>query len=334
MEDIFVPKSKLSDAKVGPLHTVTIITSEKDRMQKIFEDGYGLTGSEWHRPPSEARASLSRYFDIDQEHDWQVARFRRSGSGQNVQVRLIQIDAETPPVRPSHEGLYQGGATLSFPIDDLYAHENRMASIGVDSTIGVKEMEFTSPTGETYVSAEIVYKAPDGVFVMGVKRPDIFVPVGPINPDAGMGAPAYSARCILETEETLGFFENVLGYEIRRDVEFTVGEKSAINMPEGTNERFIQGFAPGSASGYVVLMDHGSDTKRGPSKGFGPPNRGIVMWTMPSRDLDTLSERTLASGAKILQPPSDVSSPFLPGARTMIIEDPDGFPMEFFEHDF
>ena len=60
---------------------------------------------------------------------------------------------------------------------------------------------------------------------------------------------------------TLNFFKEVLGYEIRRDVEFEIDDNSAINIPQGIKERFIQGFSPGSSTGYIVLMDHGDDTK-------------------------------------------------------------------------
>ena len=102
------------------------------------------------------------------EHEWAATTYAKTGEGSNMQIRVIGLREETPLVRPAYEGLYQGGATMSFPIADLRAHEQRMLALGVESTMGVKEIEFTSPAGETYVSAEIVYKAPEFVFVMGV----------------------------------------------------------------------------------------------------------------------------------------------------------------------
>lgn len=329
--DIFVPESSPEDAIVGPLHTVTYVTKDKQKVEKIFLEGYGLDSSGWTRPSDEELANHNKYLGFDAGHSWEACVFFKSGEGANVQIRVIAMDQETPQVRPAYDGLYAGGATMSFPINDLYAHEKHMASIGVASTIGVKEMEFTSPTGETYVSAEIVYKAPDHVFVMGVVRPDIFIPVGPVDPATGLGGSAYSARCITAADATVDFFQNVLGFEIRRDVEFSVGEKSALQMPEGTTERFIQAFAPGSATGYLVLMDHQAATKPSPAPGYGPPNRGISMWSFAAKDLDAVHKRATDAGIEILQPPANHQSLFLSDSRSMIVKDPDGFPIEIFE---
>ena len=59
-----------------------------------------------------------------------------------------------------------------------------MSDLGFKSTIGVKEMDFQSPTGEVYTSAEVVYYAPDNVYFLGIKRSDILVPVGPSGLDS------------------------------------------------------------------------------------------------------------------------------------------------------
>ncbi|MEO9468002.1 VOC family protein [Parasphingorhabdus sp.] len=326
--DIFVPESSPEDAIVGPLHTVTYVTCDKDRVEEIFRKGYGLDSSGWTEPSS---AAVGAYLGFDEDTTWQSCVFFKSGEGANVQIRVIALEEETPLVRPAYDGLYAGGATMSFPINDLYAHEKHMASIGVESTIGVKEMEFTSPTGETYVSAEIVYKAPDYVFVMGVVRPDIFIPVGPVDPATGLGGSAYSARCITAGDETVAFFQDVLGFEIRRDVEFTVGEKSALLMPEGTTERFIQAFAPGSATGYLVLMDHQEATKSSPAPSYGPPNRGIAMWSFATSDIDNVQKRATDAGIEVVCRAEEYHSPHLSNGRSLILRDPDGFLIEIFE---
>lgn len=330
-EDIFVPKSKPEDALIGPLHTVTYVTADKEGVEKAFRQGYGLDASGWRQPSAEEFETLNPYFGFAPSDTWETCAFYKSGEGRNIQIRAIHVHQETPLVRPAYEGLYTGGATISFPINDLRSHKKVMADLGIESTIGVKEMEFTSPTGETYISAEIVYKAPDNIFVMGVTRPGIFVPVGPVDPATGMGGPAYSARCVSEADATVDFFKNVLGYEIRRDVNFVVGERSAIIMPEGTTERFIQGFAPGASTGYVVLMDHGEATKHSPAPQFGPASRGIAMWSFPTKNIDEVYKRAQEAGAEILQTPGDAQSPFLSNKKSLIMKDPDGFPIEVFE---
>ena len=329
--DIFVPQSSPDDAIVAQLHTVTYVSNDKTKVEEIFTKGYGLDSTGWQRPDGAEREALAAYLGFDPEHSWECCAFFKSGEGANVQIRVIALEQEMPLVRPDYDGLYAGGATMSFPINDLHAHEKHMETIGVESTIGVKEMEFTSPSGETYVSAEIVYKAPDNVFVMGVVRPDIFVPVGPIDPATGMGGSAYSARCITAADETISFFRDVLGFEIRRDVEFTVGDRSALLMPEGTTERFVQAFAPGSSTGYLVLMDHQEATKPSPAPSYGPPNRGIAMWSFATGDIENVRQRAVDAGIEVVQPPGIHGSPCLPDGQSMMLRDPDGFLIEIFE---
>jgi len=329
--DIFIPKSSPTDALVSPLHTVTYITNDKAGVDQMFQKGYRLHPTSWVRPSAAEYALLNRYFGFASEHSWEVCAYTKQGAASNVQIRVIHLDQETDVVRPSYDGLYTGGATISFPIVDLKSHGELMQSIGVDSTVGIKEMEFVSPTGETYISAETVYKAPENIFVLGVTRPGIFVPVGPIDDNTGIGGAAYSARCVVAADTINDFLENVLGYEIRRDVAFEVGERSAINLPEGTMERFVQAFAPGSSTGYLILMDHGEATKHSPAPDFGPPCRGIGIWTFATKKLDEVYEKALNADIEIVSAPANIQSPFLESSRTLLMKDPGGFPIEVYE---
>lgn len=331
-EDIFVPTSRSEDALVGPLHTVTYTTAHKERVTEILTLGYGLTAGDWYRPDGDAAGVVSHYFGVESEPNWETCLFSKKGEGANVQIRLIAVSEDQPCVRPSYDGLVRGGATVSFPVNDLRSHEQHMAGLGVASTMGVKELEFLSPEGETYISAEIVYKAPDNVFLLGVKRPEIFVPVGPVDALTGIGGAAYSARCVGKTDEIHRFLKEVLSYEIRRDVNFVVGDVSAINLPEGTVERFSQAFAPGSSTAYLILMDHGDDNIDSSARSLGPPNRGYGMWSFATDDLDEVHRRAQQFGSPIVQGPQAIDSPFLKAKRTMLIEDPDGFLFEIFEN--
>ncbi len=328
LEDIFIPKSSADAARVSPLHTVTIITSDKEQLERIFCEGYKLEFSGWK---SCSDTCVSQYLLLDSNNTFEFGLFYLSAPHNNIQIRVLAHNEDSGPIRPSTTGLHLGGATLSFPIEDLYEHEKTMRSLEISSTMGVKEMEFTSPTGETYISAEIVYPVADNVFIMGVKRPDIFIPVGPVKEHTKIGAAAYSSRCIQHTDKTLKFFQDILGYEIRRDVEFVVGEQSALNMPEGTNERFIQGFAPGSASGYVVLMDHKDGNIPAADDNYLPPKRGIVMWSFETSDLDAIVSQAEEIGVEVLKTPDKYGSPGLPSSRSAILKDPDGFAIEVFE---
>lgn len=254
---------------------ITYVTKEPNKVERAFRQGYGLDSLGWRTPSDDEFAKLNPFLGFPEGSRWDVCGFYKKGVGQNIQVRVISCEDQIPLARPEYDGLYVGGATISFPKPDLHDHERLMADIGIKSTMGVKEMEFESPSGETYTSAEIIYFAPENVYLLAVKRPEIFAPVGPTDPDTGIGGAAYSARCVGDASAVNAFLQNVLGYEIRRDVVFTVGEQSALLLKEGVEERFVQAFAAGSSTGYLVLMDHMDDNKIGPAPTDGPQIEGF-----------------------------------------------------------
>lgn len=329
-QDIFIPQSSPQEALTGQLHTVTYVTTDKDRIERAFTQGYGLDNSGWQSPSEAERAMLNAYFGFTGD-DWEICSFCKNGEGSNIQIRVIYNPEEAAMVRHEYDGLIVGGATISFPKTDLYAHEKLMAEASFKSTIGVKEMEFQSPTGEVYTSAEIIYFAPENSYLLAVKRPEIFVPVGPSDSETGIGGAAYSARCIGSGDDVISFLETVMGYEIRRDVIFPIGEKSAMLLPQGSSERFIQAFAPGASTGYLVLMDHMEDNRQSSAPALGPPSRGITMWSFPAKDIDEVFGRAKDYGAEIIQPLTEFESPCLNSKRTFVMTDPDGFPYEIFE---
>ncbi len=329
-EDIFQPQSSPDDALVEQLHTITYLTADKATVEQALRTGYKLDWTGWKKPKAPELDQLNSYFGLVGT-DWEMASFYAVGTGRNVGIRVIYSPEPADIVRDEYDGFLTGGATISFPKPDLYDHEKLMDSIGIKSTIGVKEMEFQSPTGEVYVSAEIVYFAPENIYLMAVKRPEIFVPVGPMDPDTEIGGAAYSARCVENADQVINFMHDVLGYEIRRDVEFEIGEKSALLMPQGAKERFIQAFAPGSCTGYCVIMDHGDNNRPSTASSFGPPSRGIVMWSFRTKNLDEVIRRANSCDTRILKAPQFLDSPFLGSKRVVVLEDPSGFHIEVFE---
>jgi len=330
IEDIFVPKDASVQPLVERLHTVTYITADKETLERALVLGYSLQSSGWQIPSKSEREACNRYFGFE-GNDWEYCSFYMEGPGANIQVRGFYTPSQTDIIRHEYDGQIVGGATLSFPKTDLYAHEKKMKALGFDSTIGVKEMEFTDPSGVSYISAEIIYFAPDNAYLLAVKRPDIFIPVGPSDPETGIGAPAYSARCISNSDGVIEFLKNVMDYEIRRDVVFPIGKISAMLLPEGSQERFIQAFAPGASSGYLVLMDHLKDNKPSQAPTLGPPSRGITMWSFATRDIDEVSHRAKDYNVEIIQADAEFESPFLNSNRTLVMKDPDGFYIEIFE---
>jgi len=167
--------------------------------------------------------------------------------------------------------------------------------------------------------------------MLGVKRPESFVQVGPIDPDTDIGAAAYSARCVQNLDSVKDFFSEVLGYEIRRDLAMEIGPKSGLRMQEGIPERFVQAFAPGAATGYAVFLEHGGQGIQNIDSSVAPPNRGLVMWSFGTKDLESLFQKAQRAGVDFIQEPEQRVIPGLGSTSTMLMVDPDGFQIEVFE---
>ena len=329
--DIFVAQSKPEEALVGPLNTITYITSDETTAYELLTEGMRLEASEWFIPSEVEKSDLDCYFGFESSDQWKARCFSRFDDGANIQVRLIVVDDDKPQIRPAVDGTYLGGLSIGFPTKNSDSLEARMRSLGFPSVVGVKRLEFSNAAGETYVSEEVHFTGPENIYILAVRRPDVFVPVGPLNAAAEIGAPAYSALCAADCDAAVAFYRDVLGYEIRRDMTMEVGDKSGLKLRQGSSERFVQAFAPGSNSGYLVLLNHGEDAKSvGEDMVFGPPNRGLSMWSFPTQNIVEVYNRAMQAGIKIRRPLSSIKSPFLPDTDTVILEDPNGFPVEIF----
>jgi len=329
--DIFVPSSSPQDAQVGPLHTVTLITADKIGVQRMFTEGLDLEMTPWVSPTKEESLMLNPYFGFDEHKLIEYCCFFRAGEYRNIQVRVLLVSEDIPMVRPEVDGRYLGGTTIGFPMSEFVDREQKMAGLGMRSTVGEKRLEFTGAGGETYVSSEIHFVGVENVFMLGVKRPESFVQVGPIDPDTDIGAAAYSARCVQNLDSVKDFFSEVLGYEIRRDLAMEIGPKSGLRMQEGIPERFVQAFAPGAATGYAVFLEHGGQGIQNIDSSVAPPNRGLVMWSFGTKDLESLFQKAQRAGVDFIQEPEQRVIPGLGSTSTMLMVDPDGFQIEVFE---
>jgi len=331
--DIFVPQSKPDQALIGPLQVITWVSSDPDGVYKMLVEGFDLQASDWFFPEGDEKTSLDAYFGFSEKDSWKARKFFRTDDGANIEIRLISVDETTPQVRPEINGVYVGGLSIGFPVLNSDTLEAHLKSIGYPSMVGVKRLEFPNPAGGTYISEETHWVGPENIYFLGVNRPDIFVPVGPVHKAAELGAPAYSAQCVPDCEASVAFYRDIFGYEIRRDMTMTVGSNSGLKLKEGSPERFVQAFAPGSQTGYLVILDHFDDRiDMTPGESKGPPNRGLVMWSFPCKNLVEIHKRAVTAGVKVLQAPAISNSPFLAGRETLILEDPSGYPVELYKN--
>ncbi len=329
--DIFIPQSSASGALLGPLSVVTYVTSDKNAIETMFCQGMSLETEGWSLPSGDSLVELNAYYGFDAGDTWEVANFYRSGRIENISIRVICLHRDTPRIRPAIDGRYFGGATVGFPMSDMPARERQMADAGFESSVGVKELVFSNPQGEEYVSREIHFLGVENVFVLGVQRPDVFVQIGEIDASTNIGAAAYSCRCVEDLDRVSTFLNDVLAYEIRRDMTMEVGPRSGLRLKEGMPERFAQAFAPGSGTGYLVFLEHGGFGIPSPAPSIGAPNRGLVMWSFETDDLAQVHQRAEAFGAHMPQAIKQRSLPVLGEVNSLIIEDPEGFSIEVYQ---
>ena len=246
--------------------------------------------------------------------------YTRPGIADAASVRAIILPASVPVLRPKHDALAIGGLAMGMPVSGQSKREAVVSSAGFSSAVGVTRMTLPRADGTPYVVEEIHYQAPDGVLVLGIDR-GTMKSVGSIDATTGIGGPAYSSIVVGDLAGADRFMKQVLGYEMRRDAVFTsAGSKGGLGLPDGTRFAFQQWFAPGSSTGYVILMKM-IDRPADPNPAAGFARRGIVMWSFDIADLKAAEARATLAGARIVARPTR-------SAQSLVVAMPDGFLVE------
>jgi len=156
--------------------------------------------------------------------------------------------------------------------------------------------------------------------------------LGPVDPDTGLGGPAYSAQVVDDSDAMLAFLTEVLGMELRSDRTWkSAGTEGALNVPDGTVFRFSIVYAMGATSGHLLFVDY--ENVASLSNGVAPrlPNRGIGMWTFPVSDLEEVLRRGKEAGIELASPPVVADMPAFGKATVATLVAPNGFMIELFE---
>jgi catechol 2,3-dioxygenase-like lactoylglutathione lyase family enzyme len=313
------PLQALSNADpvaASPLRRVTVATGDLMATRRFYADALGMAASR-RSPvlPSEAhRLGVTSGADS--------MTFARSGIPDAVTVRAIAVAARRRALRPSHNALALGGLAMGMPVSGKTKREAIVKAAGFRSAVGVTSMALPRADGSSYMVEEIHYQGPDGVLVLGIDRGEM-PPVGPVDATTGIGGPAYSSLVVGDLQRTEMFMQTVLRYEKRRDAVFTSsGPKGGLGLPDGQRFAFQQWFAPGSTTGYVILMKM-LDRPAEPAQPAGFVRRGIAMWTFDAVDLDDVAARAESVGTRVVAK----------DATSLILAMPDGFLVEFVKRD-
>ena len=310
--DPLIAVSVADPVAASPLRRVTIATADMAATRRFYGDALGMIAS----PATALPVSEARKLGVSAKS--LSIRFTRAGDMNAADVRALLVPARQLALRPTYNALALGGLAMGMPVNGQAKRETLVIAAGFASVVGVTSMSLPRADGSTYIVEEIHYKAPDGVLVLGIDR-GAMPPVGPIDMSAGIGGPAYASLVVGDLPRAEAFMKTVLRYEKRREAIFaSSGPKGGLGLAEGQRFVFQQWFAPGSGTGYVILMKM-LDRPAEPAQPAGFARRGIMMWTFDAVDLVDLADRAESVGVKIVAK----------DAGSLIVAMPDGFLVEF-----
>ena len=332
-EDPLAPSTRKEDALTLQLHTATLIASELEEMKRFYVDGLGLTLTGPIEVDEKTRAIQRRLWGIPEDLGWQLYMLRRDVP-ETVQVRLLVTDRETPRVHTTWDAREPGPFSLGFPAAELEPWDQALRQMGFESMNPMSKYEVPGPDGSRYGMHETIWKAPDFMHTVTLSRRDGMPQLGPIDPETGRGGPVYSAQSIQRSDEVLAFYTDVLGLELRSDREWkSHGSKGALAVPDGTVFRFSIVYAHGASHGHLLFIDFRAGALPASGVAPRPPNRGLVAWTFPVRDLEEIQRRVKKAGVETVSEPVEYDSPSLGRHRAMTVLAPNGFLVELVELD-
>ncbi len=320
--------------RVGSLLMLTHVTDSTAATRHFYRDMMGMTEASDCILTAEGRVSQRALWGLDAGAQWTEQLYERPGLPQVPRVRVLTMEAAGPAIRPGMEVLLEGGLSVGFAVRNRAEMEQCVArgeALGIGTTAGITTIEFRRPDGSPYDALETHFRAPDEVYGLGVGRPEDLPPVGPIGNGQMIGGPAYSAQVVNHADADVAFYRDVLGFEVRRDVDLvSSGPAGGLNLPQGTVMRFLQLYAPGSETGYLVMLDFRGQGMTNPAA-IRPPNRGVAIWTFPADDLDAVLACGREHGIETFAGPVTLECGWLGEHRAATVLTPHGFLVELVE---
>lgn len=326
--DPMEPLPNAGPGLVSPLRAVTLTTTDMLATRRFYQGGLGMTPVA-RRVTGAAAQALIRHYRLKPAQSVEIVVFSQPGVPDGAIVRAFATTSKTFS-RPDYNAEYDGALGMGLPAHGLAPREAIINAFGYRAQVGVTEMAFPRADKTTYTVGEIHFLAPDNVLVLGVDRGPMN-PVGPIDPAVDIGAPSYASMIIDDAATSARFFKTVLGFEMRREFVFqSKGPTGGMRLPPKTDVKFQQWFAPGARTGYLVIMDLLNAGKQAPVS-LGPKAAGLSMWTFETTDLAAVRRRAISVNTRELGAPTRIDVPGIGPALSMIVETPDGFPVEIFQ---
>ncbi len=314
-----------AEARVSPLAEVTLGAADLDAVARFYGEGLGMACTR-ERLEAGPAARFRRHYGMAGDGPLEMLACTRPAVAGAARVRAIALGADAPMVRPGHDARLPGGLSLGFPSAGNAPLLARLEGLGFRSSAGLTSITLPRGDGSSYSVGEVHLLAPDGLYVLGIDRGEM-APVGPIDPAAGAGGPAYSGIVVADLPALSRLLGDVVGLEKRREVELgSAGPEGGLGLPAGTRFDFQQWFAPGAATGYVVVI-HYRDGAGRPAAHGAPDARGLMMWTFEADDLAARADAARAAGVRVVAGPAEVPEPG--GCRqSLVLATAEGFRIE------
>lgn len=327
--DPLAPKSDAAGAFAGPIACITLITRYPADTAQFYGAVMEMEAQD-AATPLDQRQDQRKLWGLPENFKWIETVFWRPRLPEVPLLRVLASEQAGKPVRPDMIARLEGGLSVGFAMRDLDAVVAHGAELGFDTTAGIGALDMQRTDGTVYQALECHFRAPDDVYALGVGRPPDLAPVGPIEPDRSVGGPAYTGQVMNHREETMRFYTDLLGYEVRRSIPVSgpVAERG-LGLPSGTTMQFLQVFAPGSTSGYFIVLDFGDGGI--PNDAVAPPHSGVVMWTFPVESAAEVAARVSEVGCSLVAGPLETENPYFGPHTAVSVRTANGFLVECIE---
>ena len=325
--DPMLPASSSADAVTSPLAAVTVMSHDLEASRAFYEGALSMTAEPISLTVDEAQL-LKQHWALNEVDAIEGFIFSNLGAQGSAVVRVLRAPEDMPSGRPNLSSRYSGPLGFGLPDTDMPRRLVEVQTRGFKSTAGIKRMAFPRADGSEYTVSEVHYVAPDDVLVLGVDRGE-YTQIGPINELTGIGGVAYSSFMVDSIEDSSHFFREVLGYELRRKMSFRSSGQGMPDTRSGEAIAFLQWFAPGAITGYLVMMELLDGDKR-PYVPIGMASTGLSMWTFTTDSLASIISRWQdysGESAAVLE----ARVPPFGRVRSIMIASPTGISIEIIE---
>jgi len=324
--DHLAPKAPSVPPMTSPLHTVTIITRDFDGLAKMYRDGLGLDIVGPMDIDPITRAKLNELWGFPVDMLWQMQLFRRTKVRSATQIRVLVTNRDTPAIRKSWNRQERGPYGMGFPSLDVIPWDAHVLGLGFTrSTEEVERFPLKASDGTGYEVREATFNGPEFLRSIAISRGGGMAQLGQVDPGTGRGGPAYATLVLSKSEmdAVIGFFTDVLDFDVRSDREWT-----AYEIPF----RFATVHAKGSDTGHVALAAYAPE-HLAPGTGAAPrpPNRGMAIWSFRVESVAEIEKRARAKNMKPFADAVEVRVADLGHRRVQTYLAPNGFMIEVFE---